>query len=503
MKQLRLVIAVGWLVGCTLSESHREPTPGEPVELAVALDAERVFVRRDEDHAIVVTIDRKDVTGDVTISAADLPSGVTADPLVIPSDATSGTLQLRADSTATQGVVHVAVTGTIGDNAGAAMLRLLVGGPSGSLDESFGSGGVFIAGDEGQGRGLTLTADGGIIATGFVGNSFSGFRTSTIRLTDTGILDVQFGTAGLATSTELGRGTAIATLADGSVLVAGTFRNSFGLFKYTSAGVPDEQFGDRGVVESSCASGCDLTTLVVEPGGAILVAGRSGFQQLEVLRFFSSGVRDTSYNVSETGSLPFVGGTFLQADGRLVVCGRIASNFGCTRYLAEGVRDPSFGTGGLVTPTFAAFDSKSCARAVIGVADGKLLVIGDQPTAGHVVAARFTSAGGIDPSFGLGGTLTTTPTFSSQSSNAALVDPAGDIVSVGLSGSRPAVQRLTSQGQLDTTFGTNGVAAIDFGMPTSTGGYGIVTDGDQRIVFTGEAGDVNGIHHMVVARLWP
>ncbi len=62
---------------------------------------------------------------------------------------------------------------------------------------------------------------------------------------------------------------------------------------------------------------------------------------------------------------------------------------------ADGVLDPTFGTGGVVTTNFAVQDE---AAAIAVQADFKLVVAG--ASGGNVAVARYNPNGSLDPTFG-------------------------------------------------------------------------------------------------------
>jgi uncharacterized delta-60 repeat protein len=174
------------------------------------------------------------------------------------------------------------------------------------------------------------------------------------------------------------------------------------------------------------------------------------------------------------------------------------------RYTSSGAHDAGFGSAGIVSTPFGS-DSVE-ANGVILLPQGKLLAIGTSSGANaHIVLARYNANGSLDLTFGSSGTISTAIAFDTRSPNGGVMDSAGHVLIVGLSGGKPAVARVNADGTPDTTFGTHGIAAIDFGITGSTsqtGGYGIILDPDGRVLFTGEVGAA-GMQRLVAARLWP
>jgi len=94
--------------------------------------------------------------------------------------------------------------------------------------------------------------------------------------------------------------------------------------------------------------------------------------------------------------------------------------------------------------------------------------------------AALAAAGGLDPTFGNGGKVTTYVGNSNSFANAMAVQPDGKIVVAG--GSQ--VVRYNSDGTLDTTFGTNGIVT-NSGIG---GGMDLVIQPDGKIVVAGFSG---------------
>jgi uncharacterized delta-60 repeat protein len=97
----------------------------------------------------------------------------------------------------------------------------------------------------------------------------------------------------------------------------------------------------------------------------------------------------------------------LQPDGKIVVFGRtwLAEKWKLVRFDTNGVLDPTFGTGGTVELSPGLADNY--ALAVTVDASGRLIVTGGTTTSdtGAMAVARLSSAGALDPTFGLGGYL--------------------------------------------------------------------------------------------------
>lgn len=492
------------LAGCGKVESLAADA-GASFTVAVA---ENAFVRRAESIDVQVTVDRGAFASDITIVLPNLPSGVTADDVVIASGSTAGIVSLDANNAAVQGLANVTVRGIgAGSPTSDATLRLLVGGPPGTLDESFAAAGKFATQAAILGRGIAATARG-TLATGAGPN-----LATTVLLSEAGVPDPGFGMAGFSASGtgDFSEGLAVTEIADGSVIVAGVAGGpggggdlDFGIYKYTAAGALDPTFGVNGIAAFDPGVGFgEIHSLVIDPNANLVIAGvlfpAAGGIVGRLLRYSSAGVRDVAFDVTETNTA--IDGSLLQPDGKLVACGTLNSDFWVARYNPNGTKDASFGTAGVVTTSFS--PKSSAASAVIGLAGGKLLVVGI--AGGNVALVRYNANGSLDTTFAGSGKLTTVAGFGTRALNSAVVDDQGRILVVGFVGTAPSVQRILSEGAMDPSFALGGVNPVDFGIPgqtNSTGGFGIAIDADKRIVFGGEVGAA-GNQHMVVGRLWP
>jgi uncharacterized delta-60 repeat protein len=180
--------------------------------------------------------------------------------------------------------------------------------------------------------------------------------------------------------------------------------------------------------------------------------------------------------------------------------------FAVVRYSPNGSLDSSFGQGGKVVTDVG--PSADIANAVKIDSLGRIVVAGiTDPASGgpsccqyHFFMARYLSDGSLDSSFG-GGTgkvITNIIEFNSSLVGMA-IDESDNILLVGsISASTPAfgisdflVMRFTSSGDFDATFGTEGMATVDFenglSYPGNAGdvGYAIAIDDQGRILVTG------------------
>jgi uncharacterized delta-60 repeat protein len=166
------------------------------------------------------------------------------------------------------------------------------------------------------------------------------------------------------------------------------------------------------------------------------------------------------------------------------------------RFLANGVLDGSFGTGGLSSLDML---GPATVTGMVLLPDGRVVVGGSAlgPVGYfHFALARLLSDGAPDPSFGVGGRVFTEIGLSSDCYGLAR-DPNGRIVAVGGAytgtSSVNAVTRYLEDGTLDPAFGTGGVATPDLGNALVSD---VAVDAGGRVLLAGAP-------DFVLARLLP
>jgi uncharacterized delta-60 repeat protein len=172
-------------------------------------------------------------------------------------------------------------------------------------------------------------------------------------------------------------------------------------------------------------------------------------------KFGNGGIVFTANTVANAG--------VVQGDGKILVAGSISTvqnseQPGLLRYNTDGTLDPNFGIGGKVV---IGGSNAGPAFAVTIQTDGKILAAA--PANLHLTVFRFNSNGSLDNTFGNNGATAIQPAelFLAPASGGIALEPDGRIlVATGHNdgGSLRIVARLLANGQLDSTFGSNGVA---------------------------------------------
>jgi uncharacterized delta-60 repeat protein len=335
----------------------------------------------------------------------------------------------------------------------------------GDLDPGFGTGGKVITPIEpgsgtDYGFAMALQANGKIVVAGNCHDGTSRYDFCLARYSSAGVIDAGFGTGGKVI-TRIGDsrdyGLAVAVQANGRIVVAGycdgasTF--DFCLARYSSSGVLDTGFGTDGKVISPIGVAADYgRAMALQADGKIIVAGYcAGVNNSDfcLARYSSAGDLDAGFGtggkvISPIGAKDDFGwGVAVQADGKIVVAGSCIGattydDFCVVRYSSAGVLDAGFGRAGVgrssgkvITP-IGAWDDH--AQAVAVQSDGKIVVDGEchsNTSDDDFCLARYSAAGVLDATFGMGGKVITPIGGSVDASRAVAVQADGKIVVAG------------------------------------------------------------------------
>lgn len=270
------------------------------------------------------------------------------------------------------------------------------------------------------------------------------------RLMAIGDPDVLYGNNGIAevdfVPWDNGLATLVHALPDGRAYVAAWTANDFGLARLTDEGALDATFGDGGKVRIDVGSGDQARAIAVQP------------------------------------------------DGKVVIGGIDHSNFVLLRVHPDGRLDDTFGAGGVVRTTYEEFNRRPGSFTLYGMLlqpDGKFLAYGFDPTGRDTVLARYRPDGTLDPSFGNNGNGTAVLNLSAVVGSIdpydelydAVALPGGGYMLAGYVNYRGALVKLDDAGRLDTSFSDDGVAvAQNLGRAESIaaapgGGYYVIAGG--------------------------
>jgi uncharacterized delta-60 repeat protein len=360
-------------------------------------------------------------------------------------------------------------------------------------------------------RALAITRDGKPVVAG-LSRKGSRWVWALVRCGADGRLDPSFGSGGrVLTDFGGGSATAVATQADGKLLVAGAGATDskgdtgFALARYTARGRLDPSFGRNGRVLTAFRKYpgekfaiANAISVAVESEGKIVAAGWSGgtnaASSATLVRYTSRGRLDPSFGEggkvvlsSHHGGLTAVA---VEPDGKIVALGWIGQPMGpptvvVLRFTTGGELDPSFGQGGQVrVDSLAEVPSSFLLQQ-----DGKFVVAGNLDFAGgaRAVLVRYTSDGTLDPSFGSGGEVVASDR--PERLSALALEPDGKLVAAGAILPGPSdegpgnfvLARYTQNGSLDPSFGQGGRVLKTFPLSTAA------VQADGRILTAGNS----------------
>lgn len=262
----------------------------------------------------------------------------------------------------------------------------------------------------------------------------------------------------------------------------------------------DPTFGGDGIVVTDAGGIEDFPGgLVIQPDGKIVVAGAGTTdpRRFTLIRYSPDGSLDESFDGDGIRSDDFEPGfnneafeLLLQPDGKLVAVGRSAlQEVIVARYLSDGSLDDSFGAGaGFVE--FTVGDGGSAHAGALYDDGGTLkIVVAGQESFVNQFVVRLDPDGSFDSDeFGSSGVVITDIEGTDNETNAVAVQPDGKIVTAGFAGDEAVVVRYDADGELDETFGTDGIGytKVNLGAPSDL--RDLVIQPDGRIVAVGATG---------------
>lgn len=363
------------------------------------------------------------------------------------------------------------------------------------LDAAFGTEGKFSFDNANKvdiGNAMVVQDDGKIVVSGYTGLGKNGHDADLllIRLDQNGDLDPTFGTGGVVEvpcdsfwGIQWWAQQGLALQSDGKIVVGGDCQMKASMFRLNTDGSTDDTFGTKGRVDiaSNIAGGnwSAVFSLAMQPDGAggekIIMGGIAN--------------RIISWDVEPVWIL-----------ARLNADGSVDNTFG-DQAAHPGIMIEDWGTlhdDGI--------------RALLVLSDRKIIAYGNydafEGTAlyTHFAAARYDADGVLDTTFGAGdddgvdGLAAVVFTDHDWAYPIALT-PDGKLVGGAhinccWDGSDTAVFRLTSDGILDTAFGTEGKVVVDMSAGHQDFGNAIVVLKDGTLIVGGYANNGDGITNL-------
>jgi uncharacterized delta-60 repeat protein len=310
---------------------------------------------------------------------------------------------------------------------------------------------------------VVIQPDGKIVVAGgaFPLFTFAG-NFEVVRYNPNGSLDTSFGDGGIVTTTfpEGSYAFDVALQPDGKIIAAGTVfvafdpgeqsDTDFALARYNPDGTPDATFGSGGQVSTDFVGfEDDAFSVLIQPDGKIVAVGSANdpatFYDFAAARYLSNGTIDTTFGVGGRVRTDFGDQNFdrarsaaLQPDGRIVAAGFAISqnggvqNFAVARYTSNGILDTTFSRDGKTQIDFG--NCCQSANKVLLQSDGKIITVGyanTEDSDSDFLLARLSPRGSLDATFGVGGKVRTSFGDLNGGANGAALQSDGKIVAVG------------------------------------------------------------------------
>lgn len=400
-----------------------------------------------------------------------------------------------------------------GGNNDAALVRY---GADGTIDATFGSAGEAAVGygaGSDYAEAVIRQSDGKLVVAGWTA-SFGTNRWALARFSADGVIDPSFGSNGTVTTQVQSGGCeayAVVQQADGKLVAGGRASNGgayyLALARYNTDGSLDTSFGNGGTVVQPLGTRAGSAYAIAQlSDGKLVVAGTasgpsSTGDDVAVARFTIDGALDSSFGTGGFVTTAVMSGNhedvanalLVQPDGKLVIAGFTSTTTSedilLVRYTAAGMLDPTFGVGGMAVRDFGTHEE---AYAVVRQSDGKLAIVGSKSPLGSLssatLAARFLANGSLDTTFGSGGAVVTEVTAFTDRSQAAVMQPDGRLLAVGFAHSGRYEQftaiRYTGSGALDASFGAGGIVITPVGTSDDFG-RALIRQSDGKLIAGG------------------
>ena len=420
----------------------------------------------------------------------------------------------QAQSVAIQSDGKIIVTGHayVGNTWDFAVVRYNI---DGSTDNGFGtnSNGIVTTniGTEDYAEAIAIQPNGRIAVAGY--SSTSGPDEFTVvRYNQDGSLDTTFdgdtGNANGKIITEIGttsQAYSVAIQTDGKIVVGGSAfignRYDFAVVRYNQDGSLDTTFdGDTGnangkVTTDIGTNSQDQSYSVALQGEKIVVAGSSE-NDFAVVRYNTNGTLDNDFSgdgkvTTDIGSNSNddLRSVALQSDSKIIVSGTTNNDFSVVRYNSDGTLDTNFSGDGKLSNGVCAGSCDAWSNGVAVQANGKIIAVGgwEASEASDFLVARMSTNGDLDNTFGVEGKVNTNigTRTSGDSASSVAVQTDGKIIVVGITGTNFAIARYNINGTNDTEFGDNGKVSTDIGTYSNDEAIAVAIQTDGKIVVVG------------------
>ena len=409
---------------------------------------------------------------------------------------------------------------------------------TGDLDLSFDSDGWNTISGSGlwfEAASVVVQSSGKVVVAGARMNGFQ-FDPLIARFNTDGTLDMSFGSDGTGIVVEpwpdgetimewvnrSGAAVDVALLSDDRIVVTSSPSGDdekHGIMLFTADGVLDTTFdgdGRRKIASGGPAMDVWTTAVTVTSDDNIMIVGTSpdsGWDyRMKVYRLNTDGSNDTSFNNDGMRNIYFpssvdnLANAVVMSGDKTVFGGSAAASWqrhdmGIGQLTSDGRNDTAFASGdGRTYVDFGFGDSD--VRELLVQDDGKIVAIGESQVFDNddsVAVTRLNADGSLDTSFSGDGKFAYDFGTGHSYGWAGAIDENDRIVIAGQyndgAKDKAFVMRLTTAGELDTTFGTGGIRTYDFNSANAESFNAIAVQGGDMVVAGGSGSD------LLVARL--
>lgn len=409
-----------------------------------------------------------------------------------------------------------ASAGTISGVYGIYLAAVRILSADGSLDPTFDGDGRVLTpnrnpGSNDQAYSVALQADGKIIVAGTGYDQFNqGNFAIVVRYNSDGSLDSSFGLGGVFHDTSISLGSMITIDSRGRILlVGGNSSSDLAVARLLPNGSLDPNFDGDGRAIIAFDSGADWGVgVAMDDADNVIVAGWS--QQAASIDFVvarllgSNGSLDPSFDgdgraTIDFGSAPDYGyGVAIDSANRIIVAGRsdqaTGADFAVARLLgSNGSLDPAFGNGGKKLVDFGGAYDEGFSVAV-DVADNPIVAgysyQGAATGYDFAVARLLAADGNLDPSFNGDGLATVDFGSLNDFGWDVVLDSSGNVLVAGWSDQGYPTYYDFALAKLSGADGSlvgldgDGRATVNFSS-TSDGSSGVAIDGSDRVILAG------------------
>ena len=411
--------------------------------------------------------------------------------------------------------------------------------PDGILDATFSDDGkqhFDIGGNADISTSLTIDALDRIVMGGYTNRPSNTQRDlAVVRLTTAGVLDDTFDNDGIQTidfnnKADYPGSVAIDSLGrivvTGRSIQGGDTGTDVAVARLTTGGVLDTTFSEDGKQLIDLDSQQELTVgLAIDANDRIVVGAESRHtgtvDDLAVLRLTTTGELDATFDqdgiqlIDFNNMRDFGGQLAIDPQGNVLVVGTASdgsssSDFGVARLTTNGDFDNTFCRDGKLTTDIGIPNSSSFASEIVSYQpDGKMVAIGHSAgSSSNVVVVRYLVDGQVDLGFGDRGLvqMDTNPFNNSDRAIGVHADEQGRIILVTNgrqsslnSGTKDniSVYRLTPDGDLDKSIGTDGLIILDFNSENDSP-TAVAFDSQGRILISGVSGSTSFLTRLTV-----